>query len=58
MIYESQLGDKNEKVATVLTNLGSTLYSLGKNSDSKDLYERALAIQVEVLEPSHPSVRN
>lgn len=44
-------------MATVLTNLGSIFRSHRKNSDSKDLYEQTLAIQEEILEASHPSVR-
>ena len=55
-IFESLFGDKDIRVATVLTHLGSTWHSLGDSKKSKQLFERALSIQQYVLEPLHPSV--
>ena len=55
-IFESLFGDEDIRVATVLTHLGSTWRSLGDSKTSKRLFERALSIQQDVLEPLHPSV--
>ena len=49
-------GSKHITVATVLTNLGSTWRSLGDSLKSKELFERALDIEQQTLEPMHPMV--
>ncbi len=56
MIFESVYGTKHTTVATVLTNLGSTWRRLGNSAKSKELFEKALEIQQELLEPLHPMV--
>ena len=47
---------KHPSVAHVLTNLGATWRNLGDSMKSKELFEKALAIQEELYEPYHPAV--
>ncbi len=56
LIYESVYGTRHVTVATVLTNLGSTWRKLGNSMKSKELFEKALKIEQELLEPLHPMV--
>ena len=56
MIFESVHGSAHTTVATVLTNLGSTWRKLGNSTKSKELFEKALKIEQELLEPLHPMV--
>ncbi len=57
-IYEKRLDSFHPSVAVALTNLGATWRNLGDSLQSKELFEKALAIQEQLYEPHHPAVSN
>ncbi len=55
-IVEAALGPEHPGVATVLGNLASSLYDLGRVAEAVLLEERALSITEMALGPDHPDV--
>jgi tetratricopeptide (TPR) repeat protein len=51
-----EFGDLDARLGVALFNLATTFAIEGKNSQAKPLYEQALAIDEQVLGPTHPSV--
>ena len=53
-IREQQLTDKHVDVASMLNNIGATLYQLGRNSDALIMFTKAHQIMEPQLGKAHP----
>ena len=57
-IYDKCYQHHHPSVAIALTNLGAVMRSLGESEKSKELFEKALNMEENLYEPTHPSVSN